>query len=266
MQGQGKRSDASLTTRNPGRANSAGRKKQSSKQPGKTPSEPSRVTAEPTQKHWSIREFFVENGLSITLIFLFVAFLIAQSLSGISLYNETRTTHGLGRVGYWQYVRTGTFLQGVFSNWQAAILQLGSLIIFGVYLHQRGAPHSRKPGRFGHPKDSEKRTPAGSRLGWARRNSLSLVFVALFVVTFVLHLLSGAAAYNQQRAYSHQAPLSVAAFSVSAEFWFSTFQTWQAEYMAIALYVLLSIFLRQEGSPESKPVNAPNSDTGNPNK
>jgi hypothetical protein len=174
--------------------------------------------------------------------------------------------HGLGPLGYLQFVRTGTFLQGVFSNWQAAILQLASLIIFGIYLHQRGAPHSRKPGRFGHPEGSEKRDEIGSQLGWFRRNSLSIVFVVFLLVAFLLHLFSGAAAYDQQLAYSHHALLSVVAFSVSAKFWFATFQTWQAEYMAIALYVLLSIFLRQEGSPESKPVPAKNSDTGEPNK
>ncbi|MEO6966168.1 MAG: DUF6766 family protein [Acidobacteriaceae bacterium] len=223
--------------------------------------------AGPRKKRWrKIQTSFVENGLSIVLLTLFVGFLIAQSLAGVSLYNDTRTAHGLGQVGYWRYVRTGTFLQGVFSNWQAAILQLASLIIFGVYLHQRGAPHSRKPGKFGHPKGSEKLPWRGSHLGWFRRNSLSFVFVALFVVAFILHLLSGAAAYNQELAYSHQVPLSVLAFFVSAKFWFTTFQTWQAEYMAIALYVLLSIFLRQEGSPESKPVGASNSDTGDPNK
>lgn len=208
--------------------------------------------------------FFAENSLSIVLLVLFVAFLIAQSLSGLSLYNDNQTLHGLAKIGYWQYVRTGTFLQGMFSNWQAAILQLASLIIFGVYLHQRGAPHSRKSIAFGHPEHKDKRFPPGDR--WLRRNSLSLVFVVLFVAAFLLHLFSGAAAYNQTRAYSHQPPLSVAAFSVSAKFWFSTFQTWEAEFMAIALYVLLSIVLRQEGSPESKPVESSNSDTGNPNK
>lgn len=196
---------------------------------------------------------------------LFVGFLLAQSFSGLSLFNHTRAAHGLGEIGYWKYVRTGTFLQGMFSNWQAAILQLASLIIFGVYLHQRGAPHSRKSISFGHPEHREKRWP-GDKHGWLRRNSLSLTFVVLFVAGFFLHLFSGAAAYNQQRAYSHQPPLSTLAFSTSAKFWFTTFQTWEAEYMAIALYILLSIFLRQEGSPESKPVEASNKDTGDPNK
>lgn len=158
------------------------------------------------------------------------------------------------------------FLQGVFSNWQAALLQLGSLIIFGVYLRQRGAPHSRKLGTPRNPNPQGKSLWRGKKREWLRRNSLSLAFFSLFLLTFLLHLLSGAASYNQQRAYSHLPPLSVSAFFVSSTFWFSTFQTWQAEYMAIALYILLSVFLRQEGSPESKPVGAPNTATGNPNK
>lgn len=246
-------------------ANSGGRRAHGSNSPRKTSAVPGGNKSRTAKKsEEESGNFFAENSLSIVLLVLFVAFLIAQSLSGLSLYNDDQTLHGLAEIGYWQYVRTGTFLQGMFSNWQAAILQLASLIIFGVYLHQRGAPHSRKSIAFGHPEHKDKRFPPGD--SWLRRNSLSLVFVVLFVAAFLLHLFSGAAAYNQTRAYSHQPPLSVAAFSVSAKFWFSTFQTWEAEFMAIALYVLLSIVLRQEGSPESKPVESSNSDTGNPNK
>lgn len=253
MQGEGKGSDAGLKAAQKRRGKSSRRGTQTSTQ--------SRKSSQADQEGGN---FFVENSLSIVLTILFIVFLLGQTFSGLALDNDTRVLHGLGKIGYWEYVRTGTFLQGVFSNWQAAILQLGSLIVFGVYLHQRGAPHSRRSVQFGHPERKEKRFPPGD--AWIRRNSLSLVFFGLFLVAFCFHLLSGAAAYNQTRAYSHQPPLSIAAFSVSAKFWFSTFQTWQAEYMAIALYVVLSIFLRQEGSPESKPVESSNRETGNPNK
>jgi hypothetical protein len=244
--------------------NSDERRAQASTPSRKKHSNADRKSSRANQESREGGNFFVENSLSIILLALFIVFLLGQTFSGLALDNDTRVFHGLGKIGYWEYVRTGTFLQGVFSNWQAAILQLASLIVLGVYLHQRGAPHSRRSVQFGHPERKEKRFPPGD--GWIRRNSLSLVFFGLFVVAFWIHLVSGAAAYNQTRAYSHQPPLSIAAFSVSAKFWFSTFQTWQAEYMAIALYVVLSIFLRQEGSPESKPVESSNRETGNPNK
>ena len=244
--------------------NSGKLRAQTSTQSRTRPSNPDRKNPQAHEEPREGGNFFVQNSLSIVLLALFIVFLLGQTFSGLALDNDTRVFYGLTKIGYWEYVRTGTFLQGVFSNWQAAILQLGSLIILGVYLHQRGAPHSRRSVQFGHPERKGKRFPPGD--AWIRRNSLSLVFFGLFVVAFWIHLVSGAAAYNQTRAYLHQPPLSVAAFSVSAKFWFSTFQTWQAEYMAIALYVLLSIFLRQEGSPESKPVESSNRETGNPNK
>ena len=48
----------------------------------------------------------------------------------------------------------------------------------------------------------------------------------------------------------------------SSQFWFESFQNWQSEFLAIAAMVVLSIHLRQRGSPESKPVDAPHSQTG----
>ena len=224
----------------------------------------------------SVKKFVKDNGLLLVFTALFLVCVMGQALAGNALYNETQAGHGLARVSCWQYLRTGQFLQGMFSNWQAAILQLASLIIFGVFLRQRGAPHSMQPGEP--PGKSEKeggkagkrarerRPRRGLKQGnWVQRNSLSLAFCLLFGAVFVLHLASGARAYNEQRMLEHQPAMTVNEFLGSSKFWFTTLQTWEAEYMAIALYIFLSIFLRQEGSPESKPVDAPNSETGDPN-
>ncbi|HUY80167.1 MAG TPA: DUF6766 family protein [Acidobacteriaceae bacterium] len=219
-----------------------------------------------------LKKFIADNSLLLVFIFLFLGFLAGQVFSGAAAYNDTRAVHGLPGIGYWCYVATGNFLQGVFANWQAAILQLGSLILFSVFLRARGAAHSIDPDK---PREKTRsrwslgrsRTRAsGKTASWLYRNSLSIAFTVLFFAAFILHLLSGAAAYNEQLALSHRPPLSVAAFFVSSQFWFSTLQTWEAEYMAIALYIFLTIFLRQEGSPESKPVEAKDSDTGKANK
>lgn len=217
-----------------------------------------------------LRQFVTDNSLLLLFLFLFLAFLIGQTFAGAMAYNHMRGNHGLMAVGYWQYVTTGNFLEGVFSNWQAALLQLGSLIIFAVFLRTRGAAHSIKPEKTAKQQKAEERRKNKSRSkrtqSWIYRNSLSLAFMTLFTVCFVLHLLSGTAAYNEQRALTHQPPISVGAFFGSSRFWFATMQTWQAEFMAIGLYVALSIFLRQEGSPESKPVGSRNDTTGETNK
>jgi hypothetical protein len=230
-----------------------------------------------------MKKFFADNGLLLIFVFLFLAFLIGQILCGSAAYNATRGAHGLPPTGYWQYMATGDFLEGMFSNWQAAIFQLGSLVIFGIFLRARGAAHSIDPGKPGkgwaahrHPAKAFSRlskksswnqdAPTGLVTSWLYCNSLSIAFVALFAVCFVLHVLSGAASYNEQLALSHRAPLTLAAYFVSSNFWFTTFQTWEAEYMAIAVYIFFTIFLRQEGSPESKPVGASNTDTGETNK
>ena len=224
-----------------------------------------------------VKRILKDNGLLFVFTALFLACVTGQALSGNALYNQEQAAHGLRTVNCWRYVQSGAFLQGMFSNWQAAILQLASLVLFGVFLRQRGAPHSMQPGTPAGGSSEEKRETTrkdapirqarwdGKEGSWVRRNSLSLVFFLLFGVAFVLHLASGKKAYNEERAMEHQPALTMAEFAGSSKFWFATLQTWEAEYMAIALYIFLSIFLRQEGSPESKPVNAPNSETGDPN-
>jgi hypothetical protein len=227
-----------------------------------------------------LAEFFEDNSLSIVFIVLFAGCFLGQALTGQRLENGLRAVHGQAPMALGRYVSTGSFLQGVFSNWQAAVLQLGALIFFGTYLHQKGAPHSKKKGRQGtrHADpgkpgespdqggdDPEVGAQDGGNKTWLQRNSLAVTFFSLFVLMFVFHFLSGLYAYNEELTYDHQAEFSAMAFARSSKFWFETLQTWQAEFMAIALYVLLSVFLRQEGSPESKPVNASNDDTGHPN-
>ena len=170
-----------------------------------------------------------------------------------------RQQHGPG-TGLWQFLQTGTFLDGMFANWQAAILQLACLIIFGVFLVQKGATHSKRTRR--NPHNRHRR----GLLLWSYRNSLGLAFVLLFLGSFGLHLVFGARAYNEQRRAQGEATMSVGSFAVSPKFWFSNFQTWEAEFLVISLYLLLSIHLRQEGSPESKPTASSDADTGEANK
>jgi hypothetical protein len=203
-----------------------------------------------------------DNSLSIVLLALFVICISAQTLAGWRLQNEILATHGMASIGYGKFLTTGAFLEGLASNWQAAVLQLGSLIVFSTFLYQRGAPHSRDP----------RQVPRGpmrwslGRYSWLYRNSLSLVFLLLFLISMVMHVGFGGKAYNEERVLAGQSPISIAEYLVSAKFWSITLQTWQAEYLVIGLYVVFSIFLRQEYSPESKPVESSNEVTGEANK
>jgi len=134
--------------------------------------------------------------------------------------------------------------------------------VFSSVLYQRGAPHSRDPRKA---KNAQNRREEADRFTWLYRNSLFRAFVLLFVFSLTLHIAFGTNAYNEERALIGQPPISVAAFLLSAKFWSSTLQTWQAEYLAIALFVVLSIFLRQQDSAESKPVESRNQTTGEAN-
>lgn len=202
-----------------------------------------------------------ENSLSIVLFTLFVICISGDSVAGWHLQNEMLAAHGQTSIGYRHFLSTGAFLEGLASNWQAAFLQLGSLVLFSSFLYQRGAPDSLDPRKAKH----EKKWPIVGRFSWSYRHSLFLAFLSLFVLALALHAVFSAKAYNEERAFTGQLPFSVWAFVRSAKFWTTTLQTWQAEYLAIALYVVLTIFLRQQDSPESKPVEASNETTGKAN-
>jgi hypothetical protein len=209
----------------------------------------------------SLIQTIMNNSLSIVLFTLFVVCVSAQSLAGWRVQNETLAAHRQSLISYRHFLSTGAFWEGLASNWHAAVLQLGSLIVFSAFLYQRGAPHSRDPVAV-----KRKHTRQSRSFSWFYRNSLSLAFLLLFALALVLHIVFGTRGYNEERELMGQSPISIAAFLLSAKFWSTTLQTWQAEYLVIAIYVVLTIFLRQEGSPESKPVESRNATTGEANK
>ena len=170
--------------------------------------------------------------------------------------------HGEAAIGYWANVLSSSYLQDLASNWQAAFLQLASLILFSGFLYQRGAPHSRDPDKV---RDKRKKRAEDARFPWLYRHSMSVAFLALFVLTFGLHAASGYFAWNEQRAVLHLPALSLVGFLGSAKFWTSTLETWQAEYLTLALFIVLSVFLHEQDSAESKPVDAGEKETGNAN-
>ena len=158
------------------------------------------------------------------------------------------------------------------ENWESEFLQMGAYVLFTVFLFQRGSSESKSP-------DEEEAVDRDPRLesdkrqapwpvrrgGWVLRlyeHSLGIAFAFLFLMSFTLHAVGGAEAYNEERSLHGAAPIGTLDYVVSSRFWFESFQNWQSEFLAIWSMVVLSIFLRQRGSPESKRVAAPHSETG----
>ena len=217
-----------------------------------------------------IKKFLYDNGLSICLLALFVVCLIGQAFTGFFSYNDSLKAAKLATVGVLSFLASGTFLDGMMSNWQAAILQLTVLVSFSSVLRQKGAAHSRKPVNEELPNEAHSdkfRQKPGSaeRFNRLYNNSLSVTLLGLFVLLFLLHSFFGWKFYNENQDLQHAAHTAYLAYLGSSSFWFSAFQTWEAEFFAIAFYIIASIFLRQENSPESKKEGASDSDTGDTN-
>jgi hypothetical protein len=205
---------------------------------------------------------------------LFLAFLAGQTLTGLHTLNAERADEGQPALALHEYVTSGHFLSATAENWESEFLQMAAYVAMTAFLFQRGSSESKKPGGK-EAVDRDPRAARGERLakapwpvrrgGWVLRlyeYSLSLAFLMLFLVSFGLHAAGSARDFNEERAAQGDAPLTLLQYLEGPRFWFESFQNWQSEFLAILAMVVLSIHLRQRGSPESKPVDAPHSQTG----
>jgi hypothetical protein len=207
------------------------------------------------------------NGLSLALAALFLAtWAFGQFAIGRQEHNRDRIEHGMTALTVREYATSAHFVEATMENWESEFFQMFVYVYITSFLFQRGSAESNDPDRSVTPREILPNSPWPVRRGgWWRRiynHSLSLAFAVLFLVSFWLHLDSSRVLYNQQRAWAGRPPLSLSAHFASARFWFESFQNWQSEFLAILSMVVLTIFLREKGSPESKPVEAPHSETG----
>jgi hypothetical protein len=218
-----------------------------------------------------MRRVLRDNGLSITMFTLFLVFLAAQSIAGYKANNSDNEEYRQPPESYVQYLTSGAFVEATFENWESEFLQLSAYVLLTAFLIQKGSPESKNPDGDEVDADPRQQRNAPDSPGPVKRgglvltiyeHSLSLALVALFLVSFVLHALGGHAEFNQQRLEHGAAPLSLWSFVTSSEFWFQSMQNWRSEFLAVAALAVLGIFLRQRGSPESKPVAAPHAQTG----
>jgi hypothetical protein len=180
--------------------------------------------------------------------------------------------HGEAAVSVLEYLRTGAFVEATFENWESEFLQMGMYVLQTVFLFQKGSSESKPMGQAA-PQDEDPRhatikaaTPWPVRRGgWVLKlyeHSLSIMFFALFLMSFVLHLVGGTQDYNSDQESHGQPTVSVLGYLATSRFWFESFQNWQSEFLAVAVLVGASVYLREKGSPESKPVAEPHYETG----
>lgn len=202
-----------------------------------------------------MKKFFRNNGLSIVLAVSFLAFWAAQAFTGWKVHNRDQTGHGGGPVPFSEYLASGHFWQATGENWESEFLQMGLYVVLTSFLYQKGSAESNDP-------DNNPPDPGARRHGFLYRNSLSLAFLALFLASLGVHAVGGWKESNEERAEHALNPESFPEFVGGPEFWFQSFQNWQSEFLAVLSIVCLSIRLRQDGSPESKKLDAPDSATG----
>jgi hypothetical protein len=220
-----------------------------------------------------MKNWLRDNGLTLVLLAVFLVSLVGQAFTGWGAENEVRSDHGQAPMALAAYLGGGEFLSALFENWESEFLQMWAFVMLTAYLYQRGSPESKDPDETQAPQDRDPgldaRKPGAP---WAVRtgglvrvvysHSLGLALLSLFVASFVLHAINSTrAAADEALAHGQPAP-TLLTHLVDSRFWFESFQNWQSEFLSTAVLIVLAIYLRERGSPESKPVAAPHAKTG----
>ncbi|MBS7564059.1 hypothetical protein KHS38_06540 [Mucilaginibacter sp. Bleaf8] len=213
--------------------------------------------------------FVYRNGLTLFFLALFLITLVAQALTGWKENNQEIQDQGGQIISFASYLGTGHFLSATFENFQSEFLQMGMYVVLTVGLRQIGSAESKS---LDEPEDVDREPQPGpdapwpvKKGGWILKlynNSLSICFLILFVISWGLHLYGSWIDHNDKQVLMHKPQDSILQFLGEPTFWFETFQNWQSEFISIVSIVFLTIYLRQKGSSESKPVDAPHMETG----
>ncbi|PPG38751.1 DUF6766 family protein [Pseudoclavibacter sp. RFBA6] len=210
-----------------------------------------------------------DAGLSIAFLAIFFLALVGQSIAGHAYLNEQQAQHGLPSVPYLEFVTSSDFIVDVAENWQSEFLEFFLFILATIWLVQRGSPESKQPGDGGIGSDADQFVKdharpdsprwakvRGVRL-WVFSNSLLLVMGAVFLLSWLAQSIAGRVVANEENAQHGNVPMTWLEYVVSPDFWNRSLQNWQSEFLAVGAMVVFSIYLRQRGSSESKPVGTP---------
>ncbi len=221
-----------------------------------------------------MRRFLRDHSLSLFFLVLFLGALIGQAIAGHALHNNDAIAHHGETMSFWRYLRSSDFGNAVMENWQSEYLQFMLFMLATIWFIERGSPESKEPGQEGLESDKEQKVGQHAREDspeWAKprgirtfiySNSLLIVMSIIFFGSWFAQSVTGWTEFNANQADHHQATVSWLGYLGSADFWEATLQNWQSEFLAVGSFVAITVFLRQRGSPESKPVGTPHHATG----
>lgn len=217
-----------------------------------------------------MKKFIKDNSLSIAMFLLFAFSLVGQVFFGLREYNKELLDLRCTGVSLPEYLFSGHFIQSTFENWESEFLQMAIFVVLTIFLRQKGSSESKDIDKK-EPVDREP-IPYAENVPWPvkkggiilkiYKHSLSLVLAFLFIISFVLHFYGSLKDENKFLALKGKPSESAMMYLADSRFWFESFQNWQSEFLSVFAIVVLSIFLRQKGSPQSKPVDSPNAETG----
>lgn len=217
-----------------------------------------------------MKGFLYRNSLSIVFLLLFAVTLAGQVIFGIKEYNKDLLEEGAATVNLLQYLHSGHFIESTFENWESEFLQMGLFVWLTIFLRQKGSSESKgfegKEEVDREPSAKRKNVPWPVRKGgvWLvlYKHSLTISLFALFGLSFALHIYGSLKDENLLNQLKGQPTQNLVDYICSSRLWFESFQNWQSEFLSVFAIVGLSIYLRQIGSPQSKPVDAPHDETG----
>ncbi len=217
-----------------------------------------------------MKRFLRDNSLSLVFLALFAVAIAGQIYFGWQEYNKELLEEGGAKVWLWQYLSSGHFAESTFENWESEFLQMTLFVVLTIFLQQKGSSESKD---FDRPQDVDRRPdPLKSDAPWPVRkggiwlshykNSLTIALFLLFATSFVTHFYGSLSDENTRLSLPGKSVETPGDYLGDSRFWFESFQNWQSEFLSVLAIVILSIYLRQHGSPQSKPVDAPHSQTG----
>jgi len=221
-----------------------------------------------------MRRVVRDNSLGLVFGGLFLLSLAGQAIAGHISYNQEQLEHNGEAISLVRYLTSSSFGQAVMENWQSEYLQFLTFLMLTIWLVQRGSPESKRPDKAGRESEKEQMIGKAAKAdspnpakagGWLTAlygNSLVIVMALIFLLTWLTQSLTGWSAYNQELTDHHAPRIDWLSYLGNADFWQSTLQNWQSEFLAVGSFAVFAIYLRQRGSPESKPVGAAHTDTG----
>lgn len=217
-----------------------------------------------------MKKVFRDNSLSIVFLILFLITLVGQIFTGLKQHNQELQDEGGKQVALGEYLTSGHFLQATFENWESEFLQMALFVILSMFLYQKGSAESKDPDEEEEvdkdPDTSKQDAPwPVKKGGWILglyKNSLSIALLVLFLLSFLLHWYGSLKDFNEEQMLKGKATQTAMEYLSNSRLWFESFQNWESEFISIFAIVVLTIFLREKGSPQSKPVDASDSETG----